>query len=111
MGLTYGVLVLDCAVEEDPSGTVDAGTDGWYYPHIEYVEDYGAVEDGIGGGILTRSNLYAWSPTTTHLRGKALEWVRKDVCTLCRQLVGDAAAVMVLVGGPLDKCGEENGSS
>ena len=40
-----------------------------------------------------------------------LEWVRRDVRSLCRQLLGYAAAVAVLVGGPLVESEVGNGSS
>jgi hypothetical protein len=41
----------------------------------------------------------------------ALEWVRRDVGALWRQLLGDAAALGVLVGGLLVGGGEGDGSS
>ena len=42
---------------------------------------------------------------------RALEWVRRDMGSLCRQLLGYAAAVAVLVGGPLVEGGMGDGSS
>ena len=59
-----------------------------------------------------------WRPATSWRRHSdvwavvdALEWVRRDVGALCRQLLRNAVALEVLVWGLLVGGGERDGSS